>query len=188
MDFNCDYEKEETEKWCRQLYHDVDFSRNIELADKGDKNAAFFVFKSYFSGRYIPKNNEKAFLYLSKSAEAGHKESQFFMGIYYYLGCFEGGKNEKLAFEWLLKSAKNNNKTSMYVVYKFYAKGLCTPVNIDESNKWQTLYDQYKDENFLHYEYENNQEDTYINRSISRTDSKRFLLYYYNDIFSKTDD
>ena len=188
MDFNDEYEKEQTEKWCEKLYHDIEFNRNIELANNGDKNAAYYLFKSYSSKKYYPKNNEKADFYLNKSAEAGHKEAQFFMGMYNFLGWFESGKNDKLAFEWLLKSAKNNNKTSMYVVYKFYADGICTPVNLYEYNYWKKSYQEYKDENFRHYEYENNH-DTYIGVPFyKKTDSVRWLLHFYNYIFNKSDD
>jgi len=170
------YEVQEDNYWCDKLYHDVEFDRKIVLADNGDINAAYSVFKSYINKEYIKQDLNKAYRYLKKSAEGGHKEAQFFAGMFHLLGYFHTGKNYDEAFKWIFKSANNNNKMGMYILYKFYANGIGTPINIEESEKWKILYQDYIPADYKHFK-----NVTYsVYKRIMETDSEKWFRYNQN--------
>lgn len=172
-------EQQQSDYWCAKLYHDVEFDRNILMANNGDMNAAFSVFISLIKSIYIAEDNTKAFKYLKISADAGHKEAQFFTGMFHYLGYFETGKNYDEAFNWVLKSAQNHNKMGMYIIYKFYTYGIGTPINLEERLKWKELYYYYKNEHYDALKHLNFNDY----KILTETESEKWVRYNSKKIF-----
>jgi len=77
------------------------FQQVIRDAEKGHKEAQFFVGLCYALGQHIEKNNEEAVNWWLKSANQGYARSQFRLGLAYENG--EGvSKSLLMAYGWLL--------------------------------------------------------------------------------------
>jgi len=168
-------ENKETYAFTKKLYHDIELSRHLEIVKSGDINSAFFIFRSYMNS-----NNKKAFDYLKIGADGGHKDCQFFTGMFHYYGFFDSGKDYNEAFKWILKSALNNNKAGMYVIHKFYEYGIGTTIDKEKSSIWEFLYDTFipkNHENFKHLNY-------YEYMDFTETESERWLRKNIHKLFN----
>jgi len=169
------YEENKTNIFTEKLYHDIELFRNLEIVKNGDINAAYFIFKSYMISR-----NKDAHYYLKMAADGGHKDCQFFIGIFYYLGYFYSEKDYNEAFKWILKSALNNNKAGMYIIYKFYKYGIGTSINDDKSKIWKFMYETFVHENHEQLKHLNYYQ--YID--FTETESERWLRKNIDNLFN----
>ena len=69
----------------------------------------------YASGRYVPRNMNKAFKWWKKAAEQGHPVAQYNLGLMYEHGTVVT-KNTKKALEWYEKSAAQDNEKAIKAV------------------------------------------------------------------------
>ncbi len=83
------------------------------------------------------KNDNKTALYKGfiEKSKRGDAKYQLIVSMMYYLG--EGvPKNDKLSFEWLKKSAENNNKEAQKKLAQMYYQGVGTPKDEEEAFYW----------------------------------------------------
>lgn len=76
---------------------------------------------------------------LIASAENGDSNAQYKLGYCYYIGCFKNQRieqNYKQAFNWWLKSAKQNNPISQNAIGTCYYYGEGTNINYTEAFGW----------------------------------------------------
>ena len=72
---------------------------------------------------------------LQAAADKGQKKAQYRLGRCYDKGHGVKENNQK-AFEWYMKSAKQDYAKAMYQVGRCYLKGKGTQANQEEAKKW----------------------------------------------------
>ena len=93
--------------------------------------------KLYSEGKalYDAKNYTAAVPKLKAAAEKGHKKAQYRLGRCYDKG-YSVKEDKKKAFEFYMKSAKQEYAKAEYQVGKCYMKGKGIAANQDEAKKW----------------------------------------------------
>lgn len=110
---------ETTRKQVSDKQETISISRQEELYEYG---------KLYFSSL---KDSKKAIDYLIQAANAGHVESQNFLGLIY-----TKEKDYVNAFKWFLEAAENNHPYAQYNLGKIYSNGHGGEVNYREAIRW----------------------------------------------------
>ena len=82
----------------------------------------------------------KAFKWYKKSAEAGSKKGQYYVGRYYLDGKVAVNKDAKLAIKWFKKSAKHGYKQSLIALGDIYYYG---NVNASIAQNYKIAADWY---------------------------------------------
>jgi hypothetical protein len=111
------------------------FTKQNELAKKGDVKAMYNVGKFYERGRGVDTDMAKAAEWFQKASAAGHVASQARLGILY----FEGRgvkKDHKKALELLNSAAKENSASAQFQLANMYELGAGAPKNLTTAISW----------------------------------------------------
>ncbi len=93
-------------------YEDA-FIQFLELAEKGDVEAQFWIGYLFQDGEGVAKDLEESFSWFKSAADNGHAQSQNHVGMYYYYG--NGVKaNTIKALEYLLMSAEQEGDFALF--------------------------------------------------------------------------
>jgi len=113
----------------------------LKAAEKGDAKAQYSVARSYELGKRVKSDKKKALKWYSKSADQGHLEASYRLGLIYYKGI--GGYKTDLekAFKYLSQAAKGNHKRSQTHLAKMYENG-------DGVDKSEVLSDYWYEQAF----------------------------------------
>ena len=113
----------------------------MSAAEKGDANAQYSVARSFELGKRVKSDKKKALKWYSKSADQGHLEASYRLGLIYYKGI--GGYKTDLekAFKYLSQAAKGNHKRSQTHLAKMYENG-------DGVDKSEVLSDYWYEQAF----------------------------------------
>lgn len=84
---------------------------------------------------YDAKKYEQALPLLRTAAEKGHKKAQYRLGRCYDKG-HAVGKNKATAFQWYLKSARQDYAKAQYQVAKAYLKGTVVTADEHKAKSW----------------------------------------------------
>lgn len=99
-----------------------------KLCQKGD---------DYFFGlNGVAKNPSTAVEYYREAAEKGYGKAQFQLGQCYLIGQGVDKVDSLKAFDWILKSAKQNFAEGQYRIGLFYYEGIIVPSNKVEAVTW----------------------------------------------------
>jgi len=104
-----------------------------EITENEKRKADYFynLGMDYYMGNEVDKNKKKAFRWIKKSAESGHKKAQYNLGYLYKNG--DGvGKDYDQFLSWLTKSAENGYPKAQLKLGGEYLNG---PENIQNNNK-----------------------------------------------------
>lgn len=94
--------------------------------------------KIYLEGKHIPKDINKAILYLTQSAEQENEWAAYQLGKLYLLGKDVPKDTEKAVY-YLTKSAEQGNQFAQYILGKIYLLGKDVPKDRELAIKWLTL-------------------------------------------------
>jgi TPR repeat protein len=113
----------------------LDAPDNLALAEQGDAEAQFDAALSYYEGKKVKKDDEKAFFWMGKAAEQGHIKAQFNMGAFYGNGIGVPKDREK-AFFWYTKSAEQGLSNAQFVLGDAYLNGDGLPQDMEKAQFW----------------------------------------------------
>ena len=100
--------------------------------------AQYALGKIFLEGKHIPKDINKAILYLTQSAEQENEWAAYQLGKLYLLGKAVTKDTEK-AVNYLTKSAEQGNQFAQYILGKIYLLGKDVQKDKDLAIKWFTL-------------------------------------------------
>ena len=95
----------------------------MSSAEKGDANAQYSVARSFELGKRVKSDRKKALEWYSKSADQGHLEASYRLGLIYYKGIGGYKTDVEKAFKYLSQAAKGNHKRSQTHLAKMYENG-----------------------------------------------------------------
>ncbi|WHI47299.1 DUF3859 domain-containing protein [Microbulbifer sp. VAAF005] len=107
-------------------YIDDFLRRKLSIKAKGEKAAniladdLLFLSNSYRQGAWTSPDSNKALVYLNKSAQLGHDESQYRLGDHY----LNAKLDSKKANYWFQESAGQGNGKAAYALAKLYGEGI----------------------------------------------------------------
>ncbi|KAJ3347888.1 NACHT domain- and WD repeat-containing protein 1 [Entophlyctis luteolus] len=144
-----------------ELYHDVRTQRNIaeffdsgiwswqpgsgpcddteaakwylRAAEQGDVESMKCIGAMYMQARGVEKDLELGLMWTLKAAQEGNPLAQYNMGCTYGLGV---EKDESAAFDWYLRSAKNNVTWAMFQLGIMCEAGLGIEQNFKQAIEW----------------------------------------------------
>lgn len=97
-----------------------------KLANKGQKESAYFYALCLMKGDMIKQDEKLAFGIFSELSDLGDSSSMLHLGVCYLFG--QGTKTDvKQAIEWLTKAHKAGDKTSGHMLGVMYTNGSPTP-------------------------------------------------------------
>ncbi len=100
--------------------------------------AQYALGKIYLEGKHIPKDINKAILYLTKSAEQENEWAAYQLGKLYLLGK-DVPKDTEKAVAYLTKAAEQGNQFAQYLLGKIYLLGKDVPKDKELAIKWLTM-------------------------------------------------
>lgn len=100
--------------------------------------AQYALGKIYLEGKHIPKDINKAILYLTQSAEQEKEWAAYQLGKLYLLGK-DVPKDTEKAVDYLTKLAEKGNQFAQYILGKLYLLGKDIPKDKELATKWFTL-------------------------------------------------
>jgi uncharacterized protein len=141
-----------------------DFHTLLSQAERGDREAQYWVGQVYGEDRLVPKNDAvsrdwmlrsaeqgyapvgrmymgansdygKADMWLRRAAEQGNAEAQFWLGAFYEQGRI-GATDYQEAFKWLLKAAKQGHPDAQVSLGQMYENGEFVAQNYALAAKW----------------------------------------------------
>lgn len=113
----------------------------MSSAEKGDANAQYSVARSYELGKRVKSDRKKSLKWYSKSADQGHLEASYRLGLIYYKGIGGYKTDFEKAFKYLSQAAKGNHKRSQTHLAKMYENG-------DGVDKSEVLSDYWYEQAF----------------------------------------
>ena len=119
------------------LQDDSEKSLLLEAAyHHDDPHAQFILGLAYQSGEYgAPKIQTESVKWLQKSADQGHADAQYHLGLMnYFPGRHEPQNLE--AFKWFQKSADQGHAIAQHELGSMYLCGIGTQQNLPESFQW----------------------------------------------------
>lgn len=124
----------------KQLYdqkkYELAIKKLLPAAQKGHKKAQYRLGRCYDKGHGTPEDNQKAFLWYSKSAAQGYHKAQYQLGRCYKKG--KGvAKDKTKAFRYFSKAANQGNANAQFALGKCYFEGKGTP---QDKAKAKTLF------------------------------------------------
>ena len=115
---------------------DEAFEKCRYLAEHDGYVPSFVVLgKMYGNGLGTDKDDEKAFQWYKKGAEAGDAEAMYRTGACYYSG-YGVAEDEDEAVKWCKKGAENGNADAMNMLGGFYELGAGVEPDMDEAVYW----------------------------------------------------
>lgn len=126
---------------CKLFLDNIDKGLGLQYiekaADLGDGVSCGLISNEYSEGVDIAKDLTKAVLYARKGADLGDAYSQYLYGICLMEGDAGVEKDDKLAFEYFMKSAKQECRYAYPIVADFYHYGWGgLTASKDEAKKW----------------------------------------------------
>lgn len=100
--------------------------------------AQYALGKIYLEGKHIPKDINKAILYLTHSAKQENEWAAYQLGRLYLLGK-DVSKDTEKALTYLQKSAEQGNQFAQYILGKLYLLGKDVSKDKEHAIKWLTL-------------------------------------------------
>lgn len=111
------------------------FKSQLQLADKGDKDAQYEVGRMYEKGRGVGRDPSKAVEYLDMAATQGHTTAKAELGIMYLEG--KGMRPDYgKAFTLLLDAASHGIPNAQFYLAQCYEEGKGTRQSLSEALKW----------------------------------------------------
>lgn len=107
----------------------------IQLAEKGDPQAQFDLGVTYYYGRGVPKDYEKASHWFQKAADQGNAAAQYALGRMYYYG---RGMRQDLgtASTWFQKSADKGYGDAQFALGVMYQFGKGIDMDLARAAQW----------------------------------------------------
>ncbi len=102
------------------------------------KFAQYALGKIYLVGKHVPKDINKAIIYLTQSAEQENEWAAYQLGKLYLLGK-DVQKDTEKAVVYLTKAAEQGNQFAQYILGKLYLLGKDVSKNRELAIKWLTL-------------------------------------------------
>ena len=114
------------------------FSNEFEelkaLAEQGDPVAQYELYKMYYFGQGVTKDDMLSLEWLLKSVQSGFPVAQCELGRIY---CYDGkNQNYNKAIAWLQAAAKQGYARAQYELYKMYYSGKGVSQNYALAFKW----------------------------------------------------
>ena len=107
-------------------------------AEKGDKDAMFFLGKMYSLGKYVTKDNTAAVKWYREAAEKGDAKAQYTMGVCYSEGTGVAKSYEE-AVKWYRQAADQNNADAQCALGTCFEEGNGVEPSATEAVKWYRL-------------------------------------------------
>lgn len=124
------------------LSHLGNISEALKWLDKsaaqGDQNAIGFLGHLYFNGKVVPRDDFKAFGYLSQLEHTDNFKALYPLGLSYLWGRGVRANQEK-GIRLLEKSALSGYLPSQLILGIFYFTGKYVTKNVTKAKKWLTL-------------------------------------------------
>lgn len=92
--------------------------------------------RKYDNGTGVEEDNKKAIYWYTKAARRGYSDSQFNLGLLYYLGETGVKQDYVEAAYWYTQAAKQGDKDAQYYLGYIYNNGLGTTQHIARSMYW----------------------------------------------------
>lgn len=108
-------------------------------AERGNRQAQFYLGKMYEEGKGVPKNIATAVQWYQKSATQGRDAAQYHLGELYAQG-LGVAKDTRQAEKWLLRAANQGSLYTAYGLAEIYAQGKLLPQNYRKAEKWLDRY------------------------------------------------
>lgn len=118
-----------------QGQYDKAHPKLLELAEKKNSQALYFLANMNLFGYGMQKNNENGFKYMQQSANAKNLQAQMYLGAYY----LHHEKDLKQALVWLKKAANQGNPNAQMFTALCYQYGLGTKKNLNTAKKYIIL-------------------------------------------------
>jgi hypothetical protein len=118
----------------------------LQAAKQGDAKAQFAMAAISYEGWGVPKNEEQAFEWMTKSANQGFVDAQFGLGLMYESGIGVRIDNEQ-AVEWYQKAADQGFARAQFNLGTMYSSGLGVEKNPILAYQWFFLAASQGDEN-----------------------------------------
>ena len=109
-----------------------------ELADAGDKNAAYGMGLLYGNGFGVDMNDDLALKYYGVAADQGHADAQFNLAVMHQNGWGVPQSDEK-ANEYYLLAAEQGITQAQIALGRYYALDFLDSFDPVEAYKWFTL-------------------------------------------------
>ena len=109
-----------------------------ELADAGDKNAAYGMGLLYGNGFGVDMNDDLALKYYGMAADKGHADAQFNLAVMHQNGWGVPQSDDK-ANEYYLLAAEQGVTQAQIALGRFYALDFLDTYDPIEAYKWFTL-------------------------------------------------
>ncbi len=101
---------------------------------------------SYYEGKGVPKDREKAAIWYHKAASQGHIKAQFTLAGLYHFG-IGVPQNITQAIEWYQKAAEQNYANAQLSLGMIYFNKLYRPRDLAKSKKWLSQAAEQGNEN-----------------------------------------
>jgi len=123
-------------------YRKQNFDRAYALlnpwAEKGDREAKYWVARMYEKGEGRKEDPERAIALYKASAEAGFARAQYKVAAGYLYGYGSIKKDDAKAREWLIKSADGGYRRAQRMLAEGYRQGkLGFPVDAEKAAYWE---------------------------------------------------
>lgn len=106
---------------------------NSWLAKSADKGYGEALYTQ--GNNILFDDNAKGIALITKGADAGSAEAQYYLATYYN-NSWNDGYNPSTALGWAKKAAEQNHAAAQYLLATFYLKGVGTSANKSEAVKW----------------------------------------------------
>ena len=112
---------------------DVSVAELTKMAQAGDAEAQFALGRAYETGKGVPQNDDRAFIWYQKAAEQGLAKAQVQVGIMYRNG--QGiEKNLIESLKWYRLAARQNSAAALFNLAAAYYNG--DGVGVDDSEAY----------------------------------------------------
>ena len=101
------------------------------LAELGSSPYETAVGLMYLTGKGVPKDDDEAAKWLSRSADAGETRAQLGLGL-----IAAARQDSGNAFNWYLKAAQGGNRRAASLLWGFYLHGWATAADKVEAYRW----------------------------------------------------
>ena len=131
-----------------EAYSSTDYATALsewqELADAGDKNAAYGMGLMYGNGFGVDMNDDLALKYYGVAAEQGHAEAQFNLAVMHQNGWGVPPSDES-ANEWYRRAAEQGITGAQVALGRYYAMDFLDSYDPIEAYKWFNIAEKLGD-------------------------------------------
>ncbi|CAH9017921.1 tetratricopeptide repeat protein [Candidatus Nitrosacidococcus sp. I8] len=123
----------------RKAYKSQDYNTALKelkpLAEKGNKNAQYYMGLMYANGHGLPLDTKKAEQWFDKFVQQIGMDGKFNLGVMYYQGSGVP-QNYEIAINWFKKAAKDGDYEAQFNLGYFYENGYGAEEDLKEAIKW----------------------------------------------------